>query len=353
MPRALVLGGTGPIGRATAHRLLSAGWQVDLVGRDPARMPAALAAAGARFTAADRADTAALLAVLGGGADLLVDCVCFTAADATGLLPLLDGAGSTVMVSSKAVYADALGRHSNSDEPPCFDGPVHETQATLAPGAMDHRSREGYGPNKVAAEQVLLDSGHPVTVVRPSRIHGPGADPPREWVFVRRALDRRPAVLLAHRGAGVVHTTAAANLAALVERVAAVPGRRVLNSADPDAPSARQIARTVAARLGHAWEEVLLDAAQSAGGLGRTPWDAPHPVVLDMSAAEALGYRPAGDHAATVADAVDWLAGAARGGEGQHRLPGPDDPYFAPLLDYAAEDRYLAARPGGHPGSPE
>ena len=74
--------------------------------------------------------------------------------------------------------------------------------------------------------------------------------------------------------------------------------------------------------------------------LGRHPWDAPHPIVLDMSAAEELGYTPVGDYAATVADEVDWLVTAARGGE----IQGLDDEYFAPLLDYAAEDRYLAAR---------
>jgi hypothetical protein len=51
--------------------------------------------------------------------------------------------------------------------------------------------------------------------------------------------------------------TAAGNTAALIERVAAVPGRRVLNSADPDAPSGMEIARTIAGYLGHEWDEVL------------------------------------------------------------------------------------------------
>ena len=39
MPRALIIGGTGAIGRATAARLLTTGWHVDLMGRDPAHMP--------------------------------------------------------------------------------------------------------------------------------------------------------------------------------------------------------------------------------------------------------------------------------------------------------------------------
>ena len=227
-------------------RLLAAGWQVDLTGRNPAHMPAEIAAAGGRFIAAERDDSDQLFAALGGGADLLVDCICYTAAHASRLLPLVRDAGSTVMISSKAVYVDGSGNHSNSETAPRFDGPIRETQPTMAPGDGDYNSPEGYGANKVAAEQVLLDSGEPVTVLRPSKVHGAGARTPREWVFVKRVLDQRPAVFLAHRGAGVDHTTAAVNIAALVEAVAATPGQRILNSADPDAPSALEISRTIA-----------------------------------------------------------------------------------------------------------
>jgi nucleoside-diphosphate-sugar epimerase len=343
MPRALVVGGTGAIGRATARRLLAAGWRVDLTGRDRARMPAELAAAGVRFVAADRGDSTQLFAALGDGADLLVDCVCYTAADATRLLPLVRAAGSTVMISSKAVYVDGAGRHSNSATAPHFNGPISETQPTVAPGDGDYTTREGYGANKVAAEQVLLDCGRPVTVLRPSKIHGAGARRPREWIFVKRVLDRRPALFLAHRGGGVDHPTAAANIAALIEVVAASPGRRILNTADPDAPNALEISRTIARQLDHVWDEVLLDD-RTDETLGRHPWDTPHPIVLDTTASIELGYRPVGDYATTVADEVEWLVSAAGGGEGAEYLPGADDPFFAPMLDYAAEDRYLSRR---------
>jgi nucleoside-diphosphate-sugar epimerase len=339
MPRAVILGGTGMIGSATARGLLAAGWDVDVTGRDPAHLPADVASAGGRFVPAERGDPAALASAFGAGADLLVDCVCYTAADARLLLPLAAGATSTVLVSSKAVYVDDQGRHSNSAEPPWFAGPIPETQPTLAPRSdVPYDSREGYGPNKVAAEQVALDSGAPVTVVRPSRVHGVGSARPREWVFVKRVLDRRPAVFLAGRGAGVVHPTAAANIAALIELAAHRPGRRVLNSADPDAPCALEIARTVAARLGHTWTEILLDDADTdVGDLGRHPWESRHPVVLDLRAATALGYVPAGTYAETVAAEIDWLTTAG----------GPaDTEYFAPLFDYAAEDAYLAAHAG-------
>lgn len=170
-------------------------------------------------------------------------------------------------------------------------------------------------------------------MVRPSRVHGVGSTRPREWVFVKRVLNRRPAVFLAGRGAGVVHPTAAANIAALIELVARRPGSRILNCADPDAPDALAIARTVAAHLGHTWAEILLDAD---GGLGRHPWESRHPVVLDLTAATELGYVPAGTYAETVAAEIDWLT--ATGGPA-------DTEYFAPLFDYAAEDAYLAVHP--------
>ncbi|MGO8961603.1 MAG: NAD-dependent epimerase/dehydratase family protein [Streptosporangiaceae bacterium] len=346
MRRALILGGTGLIGRAAASRLLAAGWQVDVTGRELRHLPPELAAAGATFVGADRTDGRALSEVGGDGADLIVDCVCYTAADAVRLLPLARAAACTVVISSKAVYADAAGNHPNSDTPPRFDGPITEEQQTVAPSDIDYRSREGYGANKVAAEQVLLDSGSPVTVVRPSKVHGPGAQRPREWVYVRRVLDRRPAVFLARRGIGTDHTTAAANVAALIETVAAQPGRRVLNSADPDAPNGLQIARTIAAELDHRWEEVLLDPGVEPT-LGRHPWDAEYPIVLDMTAACALGYVPAGTYAQTVGAEVDWLVAAAAGAVHGSALPWPDDGYFDAMFDYEAEDSYLAAHCGG------
>ena len=333
MPRAVILGGTGLIGRAVARRLLAAGWDVAAVGRDRSRMPEDVAAAGGRFVAADRDEPAA---ALGGGADLLVDCLCFTAAHARGLLPLLADVGSTVMISTKAVYVDAAGNHVNSAATPSFDGPIRESQPTVAPREdIEYRSAEGYGANKVAAERVLLDSGHPVTVLRPSRVHGEGTSKPDEWVFVKRVLDRRPVVVLSRGGRGVDQTSAVANIAALIEVVARDPGSRILNSADPDAPSALEISRIVAAHLGHRWREVLLDE-HAPSGLGGHPWDRVPPIRLDTSAARQLGYEPAGDYAATVAAELDWLASTTE-------LP-PDfeHDYFAPMLDYAAEDDFLA-----------
>ncbi|WP_405088446.1 NAD-dependent epimerase/dehydratase family protein [Microbispora sp. NBC_01389] len=138
MPRALILGGTGMLGRATALRLLAAGWRVTVTGRNPSNMPSEVAVAGAGFVPADRADVGRLRAALADGVELLVDCVCYTAADARLLLPLAKDADSTVLISTKAVYVDAHGNHPNSDVEPRYDGPIRETQATVAPSDIDH-----------------------------------------------------------------------------------------------------------------------------------------------------------------------------------------------------------------------
>lgn len=335
-----MIGGSGLVGRAIARHLVATGWEVDVVGRERRHLPADLREQGVRFVAADRNDPVQVGRAFGTGADLLVDCACYTAAQARTLLPLTAEAACTVMLSSKAVYVDDRGRHSNSDDPPYFSGPIHESQMTLPPGSMPFASREGYGRNKVAAEQVLLDSGSPVTVLRPSKVHGQGARPAREWYFVKRVLDGRPVVLLARQGAGIDHPSAAANIAALVETVARAPGRRILNAADPDAPSGLEIARTVAGYLDHHWVEVLLPERIEA--LGHHPWDRPHPVVLDTTAATGLGYRPVGDYAQTVRTEVDWLVDAARKSGRNVLRAGYDTDFFGDLFDYDSEDRYLA-----------
>ena len=220
--RAVVLGGTGAIGGAVAARLAAADWSVDVTGRDPSSMPAELVADGVRFHQIDRNETSAIGRLVGDGADLLVDLLSYCGADVRELLPVMASVASPVLISSRAVYVDAEGRHLNGEEPPCFDGPIGEDSPTLPPAGddVDPFSREGYAPSKVAAERVALDSGLPVTVIRPSKVHGRWARNPRTRVFVERMLRGDPTIPLADQGGSIDHLTAAANAAALVETIA-------------------------------------------------------------------------------------------------------------------------------------
>ncbi|ABY24389.1 nucleoside-diphosphate-sugar epimerase [Renibacterium salmoninarum ATCC 33209] len=171
-------------------------------------------------------------------------------------------------------------------------------------------------------------------MIRASKVHGIGTAQAREWVFVKRILDERKTVFLAREGRDINHTTAAANTAALIEQVARIPGRRILNSADPDAPSALEICRTVAQHFGSQWQEILL-ADDVDPELGAHPWTAVHPVVLETSASLALGYRPVGNYAETIGAELDWLIANPA------ERPDDDDPFFTGLFDYASENRHL------------
>ncbi|GAB3536671.1 hypothetical protein GCM10027403_18160 [Arthrobacter tecti] len=310
--RAVVLGGTGAIGGATAMTLAGAGWSVDVTGRDASFMPSELTALGVRFHSIDRADIAAIEGLVGDGADLLVDLLAYRASDVRAVLPLMASVASPVLVSSRAVYVDGLGRHVNSDEPPRFDVPIVEDAPTLAPANddVDPFSREGYAPSKVAAEQVALESGLPVTVIRPSKVHGRWARNPRTRVFVEAMMAGTGRIELT-LGHAIDHLTAAGNTAALIATAALKPGARILNSADPDSPGAEQIVRAIGSKLGWTGTLKLLDDAVPDRGLH--PWLQKHPIVLDTSASRRLGYVPVGAALDLLAEEVDWVASQVRG----------------------------------------
>ncbi|MGH2914940.1 MAG: NAD-dependent epimerase/dehydratase family protein [Solirubrobacteraceae bacterium] len=336
--RAVVLGVSGLTGRAIAAELADAGWDVVGTGRDGSRFPDALRAR-VRFVRSDRHDAEQLRELLASGADAVIDCLCYTAQHARALVDCRAAFGSAVVLSSKAVYIDDGGRHSNSDQPPRFGGAVSEQQPVLAPdwsGAF--ASREGYGPNKVAAERTLLDCGAAISILRPSLIHGPGAACPREWFVVKRLLDGRRQIPLAQGGRTGNHPTAAANLARLVRVCAQRPGRRVLNAADPDTPTAREVVEAIAAACGRPVQIVGL-GEDAPPKWGWSPWGNWPPFFLDTAAATELGYEPVGTYAQTVAAAVHELRSLSR--EQVMRLGRA--PYFAERFDYEFDEAALAS----------
>lgn len=334
----MILGVNGVTGRAIALDLAAVGWDVAGTGRDAGRFPHELRDIGVTFVRSERRDEGQLASVLSEGADVVIDCVCYTAEDARALMTLRRDFGSAVVLSSKAVYVDDRGRHSNSDEAPGFGGPVTEMQAVLEPDfSGDYRSREGYGANKVAAETVLQDADVPVSILRPSRIHGTGADPAREWFVVKRLLDGRRQIPLAHGGLTGNHPTAATNLARLVRLCAERPGDRILNAADPGSPTARDVVLAIAAATGIQAEVVPLgdDAPPQ---FGASPWDTWPPFFLDTSAAAQLGFEAVGTYAATVSATVSDLLRLAR--RQQDALSASE--YFADVFGYALDDAALA-----------
>jgi nucleoside-diphosphate-sugar epimerase len=250
---------------------------------------------------------------------------------------------SLVVLSSSAVYADAAGLSLDADhgEIPEFRVPLTEREPTVS------RATPTYATKKLAIEQTLLGQAEiPSTLVRAGAIYGPGDLSSREWYFVKRALDGRRVVVLAHRGESRFQPTSVHNLAELIRLAAERPGRRVVNCGDPEAPTVAEIGRHIAAAMGHEWAEVLLPGPPR-DGVGGNPWGVPHPFVLDMTEAEfEVGYRPVTSYEKAVAETCEWLVSATEGRDWREVLTGAAKLY-GDEFDYGAEDELLRSLTAG------
>jgi nucleoside-diphosphate-sugar epimerase len=325
--RAVLIGGTGQIGRAAARALATSGSDVVAISRS-GTLPDGLEELGVEAVAADRADDAQLRAALGSGADVVLDTVAYTREHGEQLNALAGLVGSLVVISSASVYADDEGRALDGvSDSPQMPVPILETQRTAEPGD------ETYSTRKAELEQTLLEGPLPSTVMRACAIHGPGAQLPRELYFVKRAHDGRRRVAIAWNGESRFHTTSVPNLAELIRLAAEQPGNRALNAGDPDPPTTLEICEAVGSAMGHEFEPVLLsdDAVEN-------PWAAPPewPFVVSMAAAEReLGYAPVTTYPEAVEETCAWLVGELERGRSW------DGTYLEGMVDYAAEDAVL------------
>lgn len=338
--RAVILGGTGQLGAASARTLLDDGWAVTIAHRGERELPSGMLES-AETALIDRADAEAVFALC-RGADLVLDCLAFVPADAGVHGRLVGDVGSVVVISTASVYRGENGTWldiaTGEDDFPVLPVPVTEAHSVV------EADDEGYSAQKAALERALLAiDGLPVTILRPGAIHGPHSPALREWFFIKRALDGRARIPLAHRGESRFSTSASVNIAELVRLAGEQPGRRVLNAVDDPAPTVLEIGQAVLAHLGRTAEFVLLDGPP-VDGVGAHPWAVPRPVVLSMDAArDELGYEPVGSHRATIGSAVDWMLDAVRDVDWRERFPALATRYGASdWFDYDAEDRLLA-----------
>ena len=326
--KVLIVGGAGQIGHAVAAALLADGWRVIVSSRSGAGP----APAGGELVACDRDQPGALAGAVGEGVDALIDVAAYDADHARQLLEVQADVGAFVVISSASVYRDAVGRtldEAASGGFPELPVPIAADQPTVDPGP------DTYSTRKVALEQALLQHVlRPTTILRRGAIHGLASRHSREWFFVKRILDRRSAVPLAYMGESRFHTTAAANIAELVRIALARPGVGALNIADPVALSVSEIGRAIAASYGRTCEIVPF-AGPPQVRLGAHPWCVPAPIVLDMSRAAAIGYRPAVTYEQSVGEDCRSIEAMAASG-----AIFPD--YINAMFDYAAEDAWLA-----------
>jgi len=327
---AMIIGGTGQIGRAVARNLLGHGWHVHLAQRSIDDLPKDLAER-TKSVALDREQPGALATAIGDGFDAVIDTIAFTEDHARQLLHIGPNIGGLVVISSGSVYRDAMGRtldEASQTGFPQFPSSISEEQPTVDPGPKTYSTR------KAAMEQALLQySRQPVTILRPGAVYGDGSRHPREWWFVKRIRDGRRRVPLAFGGESRFHTSATANIAELCRVALDQSGTRILNAVDPTAPTVAEIGLAVGAVYKTELDLVCIGGPPR-GGVGSHPWCIPSPIVLDMARSTALGYRPVTRYQDAVADACHSAELAADAG-----AIFPD--YINALFNYAAEDAFF------------
>jgi nucleoside-diphosphate-sugar epimerase len=337
---ALLIGGTGQIGWASAQNLLAHGWDVTVASRSGGGGPE-----GAHGVTLDREDTDRLVAE-SDGKDLVLDTVAFTPAHGEQLARLAGRVGSLVVVSTASVYLGDNGTYldiaTGADDFPVFPEPVTERQPTV------DNDEQTYSPLKAALERLLLGTaGLPVSILRAGAIHGPHSEFVREWFFVKRVLDGRERVVLAWNGSSRFGTSATVNIAQLVRLCGEQPGTRALNAADPVTLSTREIGETVFRILGHRAEIIGMPGERD--GLGSSPWGVPTPFVQSMEFARAqLGYEPVAGYAEAIVPTIEWLMDAVARAEASGRSFDEQYPRYLQRygaeawFPYEAEDAYAA-----------
>lgn len=332
MPKVIVVGSTGQVGRAVVADFAAAGWDVTAVHRGRQAVPPSWRELGVSDVLADRSEPGQLEAVLATGADTVVDVVAFDAAGGRQLLAVQEDVGSLVVVSTLDVYVDDAGRgledgRDGVENFPRYAVPIREENPTWAPDCGT------YGSDKVALEQTLRDGARvPVVALRPGGIHGPGSRTPRELWVVLRALAGLESIPLAMAGAHALPTTATTNLARLALRSAedavrgTAPGFRAVNSADPDALSVTGIVQALLDALGSTAEIVPLGDPDPASPdfvaePGATPWSIPRSMALDLSAAGSVGYEPVHTYAEAAPAAVSSILERLEGRTWQEAYP--------------------------------
>jgi nucleoside-diphosphate-sugar epimerase len=340
MKKALIFGTAGQLGAVVAERLLATGWQVWGAARDGRAPPAYLRQRGLHAIDVSKRSYEYTIRNLGGAVDAAFVPTAYDVPDAKDLLAAGQRIGSLVVVSSSSVYADNAGRSLDEVAEtgfPVFDGPINEETRTVEPGPQTYSTR------KVAMEQLLLSSALPVTILRPCAIYGRFARHPREWWFVKRAVDGRDRVPVSYGAESIFHTSSARGIAELAELCMSSPAQRILNVADTTPLKVWELASAIEKAIGLVINLVPFEGRPSGPSfVGSTPWSVERPYILDTSRAAEL-CRQGGEYRDQVPEVCRWLLEMAHRGDWQHHFTAFAQ-YGHDAFDYNAEDAWLSTR---------
>ncbi len=327
MSTALVIGGTGPTGPFVVNGLVARGYEVTILhtGRHESdELPPELV-----HLHTDPFDGEATAATLGSATwDLAVvmygrlRVLAPLLADRVERLVTIGGVGAVKgWVDPDDLFPTSMTVPAPVDAPlAAADEPIGKIR-------------------RIVETEQVVHAAHPGAIhLRYPMLYGPRQLIPREWPFVRRALDRRRPLVLADGGltlksASYVENAAHAVLCA-VDRYEDGSGR-IFNVTDTRALCLRQIAEVVADELDHRFEFVSLPAELAVPARPTVMhWSTGHRVVNSNPLRADLGYTDVVEPEEGLRRTVRWLVA----NRPDHRV----ETLLQDPFDYDAEDELIA-----------
>jgi nucleoside-diphosphate-sugar epimerase len=212
--------------------------------------------------------------------------------------------------------------------------PVAEDGPVVTDPAEDEK-----GYRIVRTEEAVFTAHPDAAHFRYPMVYGPHQLKPREWIVVKRVLDRRRRMVVPDDGLTLHHHGYAKNLAHAVllgvDRPAEAAGH-VFNAGDQEVLSIRQVIELVAGALDHELELVSIPSALAVPARPLLEQPLPTHRVLDLTKIKTrLGYRDVVPARQAIADTARWL------------VAHPPEEWVSVALgdpfDYAAEDALMDA----------
>jgi nucleoside-diphosphate-sugar epimerase len=337
VPKALVVGGTGPTGPPLVDGLLARGYDVTLFHTGRHELPDG---PDVRHIHGSPFDLESITSSLGTET---FDVVVATYGRVKVLAQHFAGkCGHFLVVGGTPVYAGYVNPHELF--PTGMQLPVREKTHPLV--ALDAARYAGYNVAPIRATEDFVfglgsEGAFGATYLRYPTIYGPRNPHGWEWTVVRRVLDGRPWMILSDDGRGI-HSRAGARNAAQaillsIDRPEASMGN-AYNVADDDLVSIRQWAELVADAAGRRLEIKSLPGELASPGWAVIAFGymGTASCVLDTSAMRNdLGYQDVLPLREGLVETVEWMLANV---DEMHANPNITDPF-----DYAAEDRLVAA----------